>query len=98
MPSQGAEGRANFVRARTESLRVFRSCPLITPKDARSSLQMLAMARAMAALCALIGRLLARRSGTPEKLSGSERFILREERSWLQDVIGTRNLARQVAS
>jgi hypothetical protein len=33
---------------------------------------MLAMARAMAALCALIGRLLARRSGTPEKLSGSE--------------------------
>ena len=35
-----------------ESLRVFRSCPLITPKDARSSLQMLAIARAMAALCA----------------------------------------------
>jgi hypothetical protein len=27
---------------------------------------------AMAALCAFIGRLLARRSGTPEKLSGSE--------------------------
>ena len=35
-----------------ERLRVFRSCPLITPKDARSSLQMLAIARAMAALCA----------------------------------------------
>ena len=35
-----------------ESLRVFRSCPLITPKDARSSLQMLAIARAMAALYA----------------------------------------------
>ena len=35
-----------------ESLRVFRSCPLIPPKDARSSLQMLAIARAMAALCA----------------------------------------------
>ena len=29
----------------SESLRVFRSCPLITPKDAQSSLQMLAMAR-----------------------------------------------------
>jgi hypothetical protein len=27
----------------------------------------------------------------------AERFILREERSWLQDVPGTRNLARQVA-
>ncbi len=25
------------------------------------------------------------------------RFILREERSWLQDVSGTRNMARQVA-
>ena len=35
-----------------ERLRVFRSCPLITPKDAQSSLQMLAIARAMAALCA----------------------------------------------
>jgi hypothetical protein len=35
-----------------ESLRVFRSCPLITPKHACSSLQMLAIARAMAALCA----------------------------------------------
>ena len=39
-------------RLPTESLRVFRSCPLITPKGARSSLQMLAIARAMAALCA----------------------------------------------
>ena len=38
--------------AEPERLRVFRSCPLITPKDARSSLQMLAIARAMAALCA----------------------------------------------
>ena len=28
-----------------ESLRVFRSCPLITPKDAQSSLQMRAIAR-----------------------------------------------------
>ncbi|MEO7853836.1 MAG: NIPSNAP family protein [Rubrivivax sp.] len=27
----------------------------------------------------------------------AQRFILREERSWLQDVSGTRNLARQVA-
>ena len=35
-----------------ERLRVFRSCPLITPKGARSSLQMLAIARAMAVLCA----------------------------------------------
>ena len=39
-----------------ESPRVFRSCPLITPKVARSSLQMLAIARAMAALCARAGR------------------------------------------
>jgi Major Facilitator Superfamily len=37
---------------RSERLRVFRSCPLITPQDACSSLQMLAIARAMAALCA----------------------------------------------
>ena len=44
-------------RRRPESLRVFRSGPLITPKDARSSLQMLAIARAMAALCAQTGRL-----------------------------------------
>ena len=36
----------------TESPRVFRSCPLITPKAACSSLQMLAIARAMAVLCA----------------------------------------------
>ncbi len=27
----------------------------------------------------------------------AERFILREERSWLEDVAGTRNQARQVA-
>ena len=33
-----------------ESLRVFRSCPLITPKDAQSSLQMLAIARYVCAL------------------------------------------------
>ena len=38
--------------ALTESLRVFRSCPLITPKHPCSLLQMLAIARAMAALCA----------------------------------------------
>gem|GEM_PF-4957861 len=37
---------------RYEKLRVFRSCPLITPKDPCSSLQMLAIARAMAVLCA----------------------------------------------
>ena len=55
-----------------ERLRVFRSCPLITPQDACSSLQMLAIARAMAALCASIRRLLARCSGTLEKLSASE--------------------------
>ena len=35
-----------------ERLRVFSSCPLITSKHARSSLQMLAIARAMAVLCA----------------------------------------------
>ena len=39
-----------------ESVRVFRTCPLVTPKDTRSSLQMLAIARAMAALCASYGR------------------------------------------
>ena len=33
-----------------ESLRVFRSCPRITPKDAQSSLQMLAIARYACAL------------------------------------------------
>ena len=36
----------------TERLRVFQSCPLTTPKRARSSLQMLAVARATAPLCA----------------------------------------------
>ncbi len=39
-----------FVKA--ERLRVFPSGPLITSKHARSSLQMLAIARAMAVLCA----------------------------------------------
>ncbi len=61
----------SIASSRAERLRVFRSCPLITPEDARASLQMLAIARAMAALCASIGRLLARRSDTPEKLSAS---------------------------
>ena len=45
------EGKAQ-VKARTERLRVFRSCPLTTPKRTHSSLQMLAIARAMAVLCA----------------------------------------------
>jgi signal transduction histidine kinase len=52
-------------------LKVLRSCPIITPKHARSSLQLLAMARAMSVLCAWIGRLLARRSSTLEKCSPS---------------------------
>ncbi len=39
-----------FVKA--ERLRVFRSCPLITPIHAHSSLPMLAIAGAMAQLCA----------------------------------------------
>ena len=34
-----------LTQARAERLRVFRSCPRITPKDAQSSLQMLAIAR-----------------------------------------------------
>ena len=59
-------------RVATERLRVFRSCPLITPKDARSWLQMRAIARAMAVLCAWTGRLLTRCSVTLEKLSASE--------------------------
>jgi hypothetical protein len=57
----------------TESLRVFRSCPLTTPKRTRSALQMRAIALAMAVLCALIGHVLVRCSDTPEKLSDSER-------------------------
>ena len=44
--------RARAMSPRAESLRVFRSCPLITPKHAHSSLQMRAIARAMAVLCA----------------------------------------------
>ena len=36
----------------SESVRVFHPSPLVTPKGARSSLQMLAIARAMAVLCA----------------------------------------------
>ena len=55
-----------------ERLRVFPSCPLITSKHARSSLQMLAIARAMAVLCAKIGRVVTRRSDALEKLSASE--------------------------
>jgi NIPSNAP len=31
------------------------------------------------------------------EVAQAERFILREERTWLEDVSGTRNLARQVA-
>jgi hypothetical protein len=30
------------------------------------------------------------------ELAQSQRFILREERSWLQDVAGTRNITREV--
>ena len=56
----------------TERLRVFPSCPLITSKHARSSLQMLAIARAMAVLCAKIGRVVTRRSDALEKLSASD--------------------------
>ena len=41
-----------MTKARPERLRVFRSCPLTTPKRTHSSLQMLAIARAMAVLCA----------------------------------------------
>ena len=47
-------------------LSVFRSCPLIPPKDPRQSLQTLAIARAMAKLCAWIDHLLARCPVTPE--------------------------------
>lgn len=32
------------------------------------------------------------------ELAQSQRFILREERTWLEDVSGTRNVARQVAT
>ena len=56
----------------TERLRVICSCPLITPKRTHSALQMLAVARATAVLCALIGRIWARSSGTPKKHSASE--------------------------
>ena len=47
---RASEGSISAWRA--ERLRVFRSCPLITPKGARSSLQMLAIAQAMPVLCA----------------------------------------------
>jgi hypothetical protein len=50
-------------------LRVFCSCPLLTPQRAHSALQMLAVARATAVLCALIGRVGTRSSGTPKTLS-----------------------------
>ncbi|MBW8829766.1 MAG: transposase family protein [Burkholderiales bacterium] len=49
--TSGADSWAEVVQW-TERLRVFRSCPRITPKGPCSSLQMLAIARAMAALCA----------------------------------------------
>ena len=48
----GAKRQVWGLLSGSESLRVFRSLPLITPKCPRSSLQMLAIARAMAALCA----------------------------------------------
>ncbi len=32
------------------------------------------------------------------ELAQSQRFLLREERTWLEDVSGTRNVARQVAT
>jgi hypothetical protein len=31
------------------------------------------------------------------EMAQAQRFILREERSWLEDVAGTRNQSRQVA-
>ena len=43
-------GEGGQILAQAESLRVFRSCPLSTPKDAQSSLQMLAIARYVCAL------------------------------------------------
>src|SRR5204863_2105120 len=67
----GGAGRP-VTSACSARLRAFRSCPLITPKRARSSLQMLAMARAMAVLCASIGHVLTRCSDTLKKLSASE--------------------------
>ena len=79
VPRGGSPGQC-WRLLRAESLRVFRSCPLITPNDPRSALQMLAIARAMNALCAWIRRRLARCSVTPEKLSGPEIFPLRQPR------------------
>ena len=67
-----ADYKRLFGELPSERLRVFRSCPLITPERARSLLQMLAIARAMSALCAWIGHLLVRCSDTLEKLSASE--------------------------
>ena len=61
------------IRARSpERLKVFCLCPPCTPKHPCSSLQMLAIARAMAALCASISGALTRLSGTGKKLSTSE--------------------------
>ena len=67
-----ADYKRLFGELPSERLRVFRSCPLITPERARSLLQMLAIARAMSAFCAWIGHLLVRCSDTLEKLSASE--------------------------
>ena len=46
-------GQLNVIcSVQAESLRVFRPCPLTTPKRTRSSLQILAIAPAMAVVCA----------------------------------------------
>ena len=46
--------------------------PLIPPKRTHSALQMLAVARATAVLCALIGRVCAVCSGTSDSFTPSE--------------------------
>lgn len=55
-----------------ERLRIFCPCPPRTPTHPCSSLQMPAMARAMAVLCAPICAVVARPSGTGKKLSFAE--------------------------
>ena len=81
--SDPAHYARNAILVSLERLRVFRSCPLITSKPAQSSLQMLAIAPAMSALCALIGRVLGRCSATLEKLSASDASLSLYALVWL---------------
>jgi hypothetical protein len=63
---------------RPESLSVFPPCPACTPRHPVSSLQIRAIAQAMAVVCAWIRGVLACLSAMAEKLSGSEVWDARQ--------------------